>query len=179
MYLDEQIRQSPVGANGLIFLPYLLGERAPRWNPDAKGAWIGLKPETATGDLLRSALEGITMNLSICLDILRTQVEIEELLVIGGGAQNAIWRQMMADIFGVRVKAPGVLEEAGSMGAAVIGGVGAGIFQDFTAIDRFLSIKEEHSPNPEAKKAYEPIKELFDDCYFALESIYQKMARRR
>lgn len=179
VYLDEQIRQSPVGANGLIFLPYMLGERAPRWNPDAKGAWIGLKPETATGDLLRSALEGITMNLSICLDILRTQVEIEELLVIGGGAQNAIWRQMMADIFGVRVKAPGVLEEAGSMGAAVIGGVGAGIFQDFTAIDRFLSIKEEHSPNPEAKKAYEPIKELFDDCYFALESIYQKMARRR
>ncbi len=178
VFLDEQIRQSPVGANGLIFLPYLLGERAPRWNPDARGAWIGLKPENTTGDLLRSALEGITMNLSICLDILRTQVEIEELLVIGGGAQNAIWRQMMADIFGAKVKVPGVLEEAGSMGAAVIGGVGAGIFRDFTAIDRFISIKGEHNPNPDAKKAYEPIKELFDDCYFALESIYQKMARR-
>lgn len=83
-YMNEQIEKSTVGANGLIFLPYLLGERAPRWNPDAKGAWIGIKPETTRGDLLRSVLEGVTMNLSICLDILRTQMDIKEITVVGG-----------------------------------------------------------------------------------------------
>lgn len=87
-YMNEQIEKSTVGANGLIFLPYLLGERAPRWNPDAKGAWIGIKPETTRGDLLRSVLEGVTMNLSICLDILRTQMDIKEITVVGGRSQG-------------------------------------------------------------------------------------------
>lgn len=177
-YMNSQIEGSPVGSNGLIFLPYLLGERAPRWNPDAKGAWIGLKPETGRGDILRSVLEGVTMNLGICLDILRTQVDIPEILVIGGGAKGRVWRQMMADIYDARVSVPDLLEEAGSMGAAVIGGVGTGMFKDFTAIDRFLSINETLEPDGEAAKAYGPVKEIFDACYFALEDVYKKMSRR-
>lgn len=175
--MNEQIAQSPIGSNGIIFLPYLLGERAPRWNPDAKGAWIGLKPENTRGDILRSVLEGVTMNLSICLDVLRTQVDIEEILVIGGGAKGAVWRQIMADIYNAKVTVPSLLEEAGSMGAAVTGGVGAGIFKDFTAIDRFINIESVHTPDPEAVKKYAPVKELFDECYFALEGVFQKMAK--
>ena len=61
-----------------MFLPYLMGERAPRWNPDAKGAFLGLKAENTRADILRSVLEGVTMNLSLCLDVLRTQVAIDE-----------------------------------------------------------------------------------------------------
>ena len=101
-FMDERIRESAVGSNGIIFLPYLLGERAPRWDADAKGAWIGLKPENTKGDILRSVLEGVTMNLSICLDILRTQMEIQEITVVGGGAKSPVWRQIMADIFNAR-----------------------------------------------------------------------------
>lgn len=177
-YMNSQIQKSPVGANGVIFLPYMLGERAPRWNPDAKGAWIGLKPENTRGDILRSVLEGITMNLSICLDILRTQVDIEEILVIGGGAKGQVWRQMMADIYNAKISVPDLLEEAGSMGAAVIGGVGAGIFKDFTAIERFISVNETQESDKKAAEAYKPVKELFDACYFALEDVYKKMSRR-
>lgn len=177
-YMNKQIEQSPVGSNGIIFLPYLLGERAPRWNPNAKGAFIGMKPENSRGDMLRSVLEGVTMNLSIILDVLRTQVDIDEILVLGGGAKGPVWRQIMADVYDAKITVPSLLEEAGSMGAAVTGGVGAGIFKDFNAIDRFIEINSVHNPDPENVKAYGPVKEMFDECYFALEGVFDKMAKK-
>ena len=70
-YMNRQIEKSPPGANGVLYLPYMLGERAPRWDPHSKGAFIGLKPENTKGDMLRSVMEGVAMNLSIILDILK------------------------------------------------------------------------------------------------------------
>ena len=174
-YMNEQISQTPVGANGIIFLPYLLGERAPRWNVDAKGAFLGLKSENTRGDLLRSVLEGVTMNLDIILNILRKQVKIDEITVIGGGAKGSVWRQIMADVYNTRILVPTLLEEAGSMGAAVTGGVGAGIYKDFDAVEQFLEINSVHEPNPDAVTKYGPVKEVFDECYFALEKVFPKM----
>lgn len=175
-YMNEQIEKSPVGANGIIFLPYLLGERAPRWNADARGAYIGLKSENQRGDLLRSTLEGVTMNLAIILEILRQQVEIDEILVIGGGAKGDVWRQIMADIFNAKIIVPELLEEAGSMGAAVTGGIGIGLFKDFSIIEKFLEINSVCLPNPVAVAAYEPVKENFEACYQALKDVFTKMA---
>lgn len=173
--INTEITQSPAGANGVLFLPYLLGERAPRWNTEAKGSFLGLKAENTRNDLLRSVLEGVTMNLAIILDILKTKVEIHEIMAIGGGAKGAVWRQIMADIFDTRITVPTVLEEAGSMGAAVIGGVGAGIFKDFDAIERFVEIESVCEPNRQVVEVYKPIRELFDDCYHALEKVYARM----
>ncbi|WP_316569175.1 xylulokinase [Neobacillus sp. YIM B06451] len=175
-YMNAQIEQSPIGSNGVIFLPYMLGERAPRWDVHAKGSFIGLKPENTKGDMLRSVLEGVTMNLSIILDILRTQVDIDELMVIGGGAKGEIWRQIMADIYNAKVLVPNVLEEAGSMGAAVTGGVGVGLYKDFDVIDQFIQVNSVQTPNPEAVLAYGPVKELFDSCYYGLKDVFVKMA---
>jgi hypothetical protein len=125
--------------------------------------------------VLRSVLEGVTMNLAIVLDILKTQVDIDEIMVVGGGAKGRVWRQIMADVYNTKIVVPTVLEEAGSMGAAVIGGVGAGIYKDFDAIENFLEIADVQMPNPAAVEAYKPVRELFDDCYFALEKVYSKM----
>ena len=83
----------------------------------------------------------------------------------------------MADIFNARIKAPAMLEEANSMGAAVTGGVGVGLFKDFDAIDRFMEITVVHEPNPEAVKAYAPVKELFELCYESMLPVYEKMAK--
>jgi len=176
-FMNAQIAESPAGANGLIFLPYLLGERAPRWDTYAKGAFIGIKPETTRGDMLRSVLEGATMNLAIILDILRTKVDISEIMALGGGAKGAVWRQIMADIYNTKIIVPSILEEAGSMGAAVIGGVGVGLYNDFTAIDRFINITSEHEPNPEAVKVYKPARKHFDACYDALKDVFYEMAK--
>jgi len=176
-YMNKQVAASPAGANGLIFLPYLLGERAPRWDPYAKGAFIGIKPETTRGDLLRSVLEGATMNLAIILDILRTKVPITEIMALGGGAKGAIWRQIMADIYNTKITVPDILEEAGSMGAAVIGGVGVGLFDDFSAIDRFINITSEHFPNSEVARVYDSARKHFDSCYNVLKDVFFEMSK--
>jgi len=176
-FMNEQIEKSPPGANGVIFLPYLLGERAPRWDPYAKGAFVGITPETTRGDMLRSVLEGATMNLDIILKIMQTRVPITEIVALGGGAKGSVWRQIMADIWGTKITVPNLLEEAGSMGAAVIGGVGVGLFSDFTAIEQFIEVKSSHMPMENAEKVYEPIKRNFDMCYKALKTTFADMSK--
>lgn len=175
-YMNASVAKSIPGANGIYFLPYLLGERAPRWNSNAKGAFIGLKAENTRSDLLRSVLEGVTMNLDICLKVLQSHLQIDEITVVGGGARGAVWRQIMADIFGTRILVPQALEEGGSMGAAVIGGVGAGIFKDFSVVDElFLKMEHMQIPNPLNTEIYQKKKLVFEQLYQALEPLYQTM----
>lgn len=174
-YMNRQIEKSPPGANGVLFLPYMLGERAPRWDPDSKGAFLGLKPENTKGDILRSVMEGVAMNLSIILDILKSHISIEEIMVLGGGAKASVWRSIMADIFRIPLTVPLLLDEAGSMGAAVTGGVGVGLFHNFDAVEKFIQIRSVHQPEPENSTVYEHSRELFDECYFSLYSAFKKM----
>lgn len=172
--INEQIEQAPPGSNGLLFLPYLLGERAPRWDTASKGSYIGITSETTRADLLRSVVEGVTYNLGIILDILQQHITIDEMIIIGGGAKSPAWRQIMADVFGMPVKVPTILDEAGSMGAAIIGGVGAGLFDDFHVVDRFIEIERSEQHNPENKRVYEEAKRRFNDFYFALRPVFEK-----
>ncbi|SBW09987.1 Carbohydrate kinase, FGGY family protein [uncultured Eubacteriales bacterium] len=174
--INAEVAGSPVGSNGVFFLPYLLGERAPRWNSDATAAWLGLKMENQRGDMLRAVLEGVTMNLNVILDILRKSLPIDELLVIGGGAKGPVWCQMMADIYNAKITVPVLLEEATSMGAAMAGGVGIGIFKDFTEIDKMIEINHTVTPDPAAVKAYGPVKEAFEVCYEAMKPLYSYLA---
>lgn len=174
-YMNEEAEKSPAGANGVLFLPYLLGERAPRWDSEAKGAFLGLKPENTRNDLLRSVLEGVTINLSFVLDILRLHVPIQEITILGGGAKGSIWRQIMADVFDIPITVPLLLDEAGSMGAAITAGVGTGIFKDFTSAEKFIHTCQVHVPNPAHQRVYRQTKELFDECYYALKPFYHKL----
>lgn len=174
--MDRRARNSPPGANGLLFLPHLLGERSPRWNPDARGAFIGMGMETALDDLVRAALEGITMNLKLNLDIIASMIPLEEVLITGGGARGDIWCQIMADVFGMPVRVPRLLEEATSMGAAVTGGVGIGLYKDFEITRQMVSIARTHVPKPDAVTAYQEILPLFDRAYRALEPIFAGLA---
>jgi len=177
--INHQIEESPAGAHGLIFLPYLLGERTPRWNPDAKGAFIGLTLEHKRADILRSVLEGVSMNLSIILDIFRKQLPITEITVIGGGAKGAVWRQIMADIYGAEIVMPDYLEEATSIGAAIIGGVGVGVFPGFDVVDRFLHETSRVLPNTETSEVYTYSKQLFERCYMALEPVFPALGHKQ
>ena len=131
-WINSLIASAPVGANKLLFLPYLLGERSPRWNPDAKGAFIGLKMEHTQADLLRATMEGILFNLKLILNVFQKHLPVQELNLIGGLAQGEIQRRMMADIFGIDICKQNHLEQATSMGAAVTAGVGVGALKDFS-----------------------------------------------
>ncbi len=177
--IDQQIETSPPGAHGLLFLPYLMGERSPRWNPKAKGAFVGLTLSHTRADVLRAVLEGITYNLEIILGIFRREIEIDSMIVIGGGAQSAVWRQMMADVYNVEVHKPHYLEEATSMGAAVIAGIGAGLFENFSVTDRFVQIEAVHRPDPAARAAYLEMMPIFEQCYHGLCDTYERLADLR
>lgn len=175
--INEQIDSAEPGANGLLYLPYLLGERSPRWNPNARGAFIGLKAEHGRKELLRAAMEGVTMNLCVILNIFRRSTDIKEMVLIGGGAKSAVWMQMMADCFGVTILRPNYIEEASSMGAAIAAGVGIGMFKDFSVIDKFLSIEEEIRPRDDVTARYNELMPLFDEAYYALTGLYDKLAK--
>ena len=174
--INRLIEQSPPGAKGLIYLPYLLGERSPRWNPDAKGAFIGLKMEHVNADVYRAVLEGITLNLTLILNVFKQFADIREMIVIGGGAQGQVWRQIMADTYHLPILKPQHLEEATSMGAAITGGVGVGVFQDFDAIHRFLKIESRQTPIEANVRVYEKLLPIFDGSYHALKDIYKRLA---
>ena len=175
--MNDLIDESVPGANGLLFLPYLLGERSPRWNPDARGAFIGLTLASKRCDVVRSVMEGITYNLGMIVDIFRNHVPVDSITVIGGGAKSRLWLQMMADIFDVEIRRPNFLEEATSMGAAIVGGVGTGLFRDFDVIENFIRVEETVQPNPENKAIYDKMKSLFDMSYHSLVGLFTEMAK--
>lgn len=174
--IDEQIAASPLGANKLLFLPYLMGERSPRWNVNAKGAFIGLTVGHTHGDMLRSVMEGITMNLGLIVNIFRAHVPVESMTVIGGCAKNSIWQQMMADIYQTEIKIPNYLDEATSMGAAILAGIGSGLFNDFSVTDRFIRINKTVQPIPENVEKYKQLIPVFDKAYDSLKSLYTDLA---
>ena len=176
--INGEIEKSPPGANGILFLPYLLGERTPRWNPDAKGAFLGLTLEHKRADVLRAVMEGVTLNLSYILDIFRAQVPIREITVIGGGAKAAVWRRIMADVYQADILKPNYLEEATSMGAAIIGGVGSGVFKNFDVADRFLQITDRTTPDPALAAVYAEAKELLNDSYDALVQLFPRFGKK-
>lgn len=175
--LEEELSLTSCGSNGLLFLPYLLGERSPRWNPDAKGGFIGLKMEHERKDMMRAVQEGVAMNLSLILDVFRAHgTSIDEMVVIGGGAKSECWRQILADVYQLRILKPDYMDEATSIGAAITAGVGVGVFQDFDVIQQFLSIEEQVEPMREHSVIYKDIKVLFDEAYEALTPLFQKLS---
>ena len=175
--MNAQAEISPVGANGLIFLPYLMGERSPRWNPQAKGAFIGLTIRHTRADMIRAVLEGITMNLRVILDAFRAQgTQIDAIRLIGGGARGRLWNRILADVYGLPVHRLATLEEATSMGAAVTGGVGVGLFPDFSIAASMNDVVDVIEPDAAAHAVYEQRYPIFEAAYGALEPVYEMLA---
>ncbi len=175
--MNLQVEASPPGANGLLFLPYLLGERSPRWNPKARGGFVGLTMKHTRADMLRAGLEGITLNLRVILEAFQEQgAQVEAMRVIGGGARGRVWRQIMADIYGVPVVRPALLEEATSMGAAIAGGIGVGIFPGFEIAEKLAAIVDATQPRPELKPLYDRLYATFNRAYDLLEPLFEDLA---
>ncbi len=175
--INAQIAQSQAGSNALIFLPYLMGERCPRWDCDARGSFVGLKMEHTKGDMLRSVLEGVAMNLDVILNILKSAVEIREMLVVGGLAMGEEARKILADVYGMEVVRLKHLEEATSIGAAVIAGVGCGALTGFDQVERFNHRCEAVQPQPEHAAAYAQCKRAFEMAYQSQSAVCAELAK--
>lgn len=162
----------------LIFLPYLLGERSPYWNPLARGSFIGLSMSHDRGEMTRAVLEGVGFNLKIILKAFQDQgTDIREIRLIGGGARSSIWRQILADIYELPILKPNLLSEATSLGAAIAGGVGVGIYPDYQITRKFVQVEACEKPNPNNLKRYRELYRLFQQAYTALEPIFDELAK--
>jgi xylulokinase len=165
------------GARGLLFLPYLIGERSPHWNPLARGVFVGLTMSHGRAEMARAVLEGVAFNLKMILDAFLEQGSaIYAMRLIGGGARSALWRQILADVYGLPILRPALLAEATSLGAAIAGGVGVGIFPDFRVAHALVRVEEAEQPDPAHSQRYAALYELFQKTYAALEPIFEQLA---
>ena len=177
-YMTQEAEKSPPGAKNLVFLPYLRGERSPRWNPKARGAFIGLSASHTRCDIIRSVLEGITYNLKIIRDAIASQgAGVQQMRAIGGGAESRLWRQIFADVFQESIHVPALREGANTLGSAIVGGVGAGVFESLRVIEQLnpVSLVQEPSADPQGRRSYQELFELFNSCYEALAPIFDRM----
>ncbi len=173
--INKLVSSSPAGAKGLVFLPYLTGERAPRWNPDASGSFMGIRMYHKREDYIRAVLEGVAMNLELILQSYRQYMDIDDMILTGGGAKGDIVAKILSDVLNVNMHRPDHVEEATSIAAAVIAGVGCGVYDDFDAIHRFLKITDSVSPDETVQDCYRERKKVFDDVYQVLLPLYKEL----
>ncbi len=167
----------PPGCEGLLFLPYLTGERTPHLDPLARGAFIGLTARHTAAHLIRAVMEGVVYSLRDGLEIMRgLGVPIEEIRATGGGARSALWRQMQADIYGAEVVTL-TAEEGPAYGAALLAGVGAGVFADVhAAVSQCVTSAGQTKPDEAAQHQYEKVYAIYREAYGALQTHLHALA---
>jgi len=166
----EKVKSSD---DGLYFLPHILGERSPYWNPSAAGAFIGLGRHHDRSYLVRAVLEGVAFNLLTCIQAFTDNgVPIKQVDVIGGGAESSLWLQIFADIWGVKVRSRSIVEDANSLGAAVTTLVALGK-GEFSMVKNLSTITAEFSPSSENQR-YQAQHKIFLDGYYKLEDWFSK-----
>jgi xylulokinase len=178
--LDAAAATISPASEGLLFLPYLLGERSPHWNPLARGAFIGLAMPHSKPQLARAVLEGVALNLRLILDALRSSIgqsepPIRAIRLIGGGGKSDLWPQMLADCFNLPIHQLTLTSEATSWGAAVAAGVAVGIY-DWAQAAQGATVTQIVEPTRQGVAIYGELAAIYADAYRALEPIYTRLA---
>jgi len=160
--LDEEASRWPPGAEGLLFAPYLAGERTPHADPDARGAFTGLSVRHDRGALARAVLEGVAFGLRDSLELLRTLgVQAEVGRVSGGGARSELWLKIVASVLELPLERT-ESEEGSAYGAALLAGVRAGVFSDAAdAVERCVRVRDRIDPEWDYEGAYARFRHLY------------------
>jgi len=174
--IDELVDKAKPGAEGLLFLPYLLGERSPHWDHNARGAFVGLGISSSKGDMARAVLEGVGFNLKTILDIFDKNSPIDDIVMIGAGVKGDVWLQILSSIWQKPLLVPRHLEEATSMGAAICGGVGVGVYSDFSVAEEMNKPIRRIEPDKNLAGLYNGLYDIFTEAYVQLKPIYQSLA---
>ncbi|TYP57848.1 xylulokinase [Thermosediminibacter litoriperuensis] len=176
--LVNEAVQVEVGSKGLLFTPYIVGERCPYTDPNARGAFVGVNIMHDKRAFVRAVLEGIVFSLKDALNLIETLgVPLKQVRVSGGGAINPKWRQIQADILGTEVVTVSYSGEGGSYGAAILAGVGAGFWPSVKdATRKLLKIESRTEPISENNKKYEKVYEIYKDIYPTLKEINNKLS---
>jgi xylulokinase len=169
----------PPGAEGLVFLPYLTGERCPYPDPLARGAFVGLTLRHTQAHLTRAVVEGVTFGLADSLRLVRDLgIRIDEVRAVGGGARSAVWRQILADVFETEITLINS-SEGGAFGVALLAGVGIGRWASAReACDATLKVTTRVQPSKDAgvRRRYADMYARYRELYPALKDSFAKLS---
>ncbi|MHB8280256.1 MAG: xylulokinase [Candidatus Humimicrobiaceae bacterium] len=170
--LDEKAAAVNAGSDGVVFLPYMSGERSPIWDRKAKGVYYGLDYAKTKGHFVRASLEGVAYSLRHNLEVAENAgAYVNELHATGGAANSLIWTQIKADVTGKTIKVPSS-DTATTLGAAILAGVGVGLYSSFEeAVRKTVKVKREHIPNKDNFEVYDRQYKKYIKIYRQLKDI--------
>ena len=178
--LIERASDSPAGARGLVFLPYLSGGRCPHPDPDARGAFVGLTRRHGDADLVRSLLEGAVYGLRDMYDAMEALgISGSRIVTSGGGTRSALWRQIQADVFGCEVVTIDGAESGGALGAAMVAGVGAGVWATASAAARICRPASRTPFDPQTHETYAAMFKIYQHLYPRLRDSFVQLSDPR
>ena len=162
----EQAAKIPPGSQGLLWLPYLMGERTPHLDAQARGMWFGLTAAHTRGHMIRSILEGVAFSLRDSIEIFKElEIPVEQIRVSGGGSRSFLWRQIQADIYGRQLVTLRT-SEGSAFGAALLAGVGAGIYATVEESARAaIQIRESMTPHAASARLYNRQYQIYRTLY--------------
>ncbi|MBE3127898.1 MAG: xylulokinase [Candidatus Atribacteria bacterium] len=174
--LDQLAEEIEPGSEGLIFLPYLYGERTPHNDANARGVYFGISGKHDQRHFIRSVLEGVTFALKDSLELIKNKgVKIKEIRATGGGAKSRIWQQILADILGEEINLLNA-EEGPAFGAALIAGVGIGVYSSFAeAVNRIIKVKKTIVPRIQNNEIYNQYYQLYKKLYYSLKENFKEL----
>ncbi|MGI6199471.1 MAG: xylulokinase [Christensenellales bacterium] len=176
--LCAEAERAPAGSQGLIYLPYLMGERTPHLDSRCKGVYFGLTASHTRNDMIRATMEGVTYSLLDCMNIIRELgVSSSQVRAAGGGARSPLWRQMIADMFDCQVFTMNT-SEAGALGVAILAGVGAGLYPSVPeACAQMVGPVSSVDPLADNREAYARFYPVYQALYGALKPQYDQLAQ--
>ena len=173
-YQGEQAAITGLGENPVFYLPYLMGERSPHNDPDARAAFIGMSMDTTREDMTLAVLEGVAFGLRDSLEVARSiGVRPTRTKICGGGAKSPLWRKIIASVMNLDVDLI-ESEEGPGYGAAILAAVGCGVFGSVQeAADKLVKIIATEKPDPELVQKYEDRYQKFRELYPALKNFFR------
>lgn len=176
--MDEEVEACSPGSGGLIYLPYITGERSPIWDPDARGVFFGLQLKTTREEMIRAIMEGVAYALRHNLEVWeKSGSHISHLTFSGGGAKSPVWGQILADVLNRPLLLLDV-NETETLGGAILAGVGVGIFDNAGVIAReIINNSKKIEPNPENGEKYSSYFELFKKLYIDVKDDFKVLSR--
>lgn len=175
-YNAEQAEISKLGENNIYFLPYLMGERSPHNNPNARAVFFGMSMDSTRSEMTQAVLEGVTFGLRDCLEVAKSLgIELKKTRIVGGGAKSPLWRKIVANILGLAVEVP-ACEEGPSMGAAMLAMVACGTYSSVEeAADRIVKVVDTIEPDPELVEKYNKKYDIFHKIYPVVAPLYEEL----
>ncbi len=176
--LTEEAAQVAPGCEGLVFLPYLIGERTPHGDANAKGVFFGITLRHGKDHMVRSVMEGVTYGMRDSLEIIRgLGLDVGQITATGGGARSALWRQMQADIYGAEVVTINIAEGP-AFGAAILAGVGSGVYNSIEeATGEMVKVTSSTQPIEDNRKVYEEYYQTYRALYPALKPEFDRVSK--